>query len=166
MTRALAELKHKLGLLRWSGCHGDDFAGAAFGFNLGTSRGTKRVSSHGEFLLQVTLAEDLDSSSATVGQTESFNSIRVHLCAIFELIQRIEVDREVTNRMPRVIEAALGNTANEGHLAAFKSNADGTARAGGLAFATAAARFAMSAGLALAQTFAAMLGAWTRFEIV
>ena len=68
--------------------------------------------------------------------------------------------------MAGVVEAALGNAADQRHLAAFKADADRTAGTGGLAFAAAPAGFAVAAGFALAQPFAAVLGAGTGFKIV
>jgi hypothetical protein len=66
----------------------------------------------------------------------------------------------------RVVEATLGHAPDERHLAAFETDADGTARAGRLAFAAAARGLSVAAGFALAEPFAAMLGARTRFEIM
>jgi hypothetical protein len=63
----------------------------------------------------------------------------------------------------RVVEPALGDTADERHLAAFETDADRASRARGLAFATTAAGFTMAAGFALAKPFAAMLCAGTGF---
>jgi hypothetical protein len=51
-------------------------------------------------------------------------------------------------------------------LAAFKSDANGTARTGRLAFAAATAGLAVAAGFALAEAFAAVLGTGAWFEIV
>ena len=65
-----------------------------------------------------------------------------------------------------VIKAALGNAANQRHLAAFKPNANRTAGTGCLALSAASAGLAVAAGFPLAEAFAAMLGTRTRFEIV
>ena len=61
---------------------------------------------------------------------------------------------------------ALGNAADERHLAAFKADANRAAGAGGLALAATAAGFAMAAGFTLAEPLAAMLGTGTGFQIV
>jgi hypothetical protein len=65
-----------------------------------------------------------------------------------------------------VIESALGNPADEGHLAAFKPDANGTAGPGRLAFSAASAGFAVTAGFALAQPFAPVPGAGPGFQIM
>ncbi len=85
---------------------------------------------------------------------------------VFEIVERFQVDRDVANRETLVVETALGNAANQRHLAAFKSDADRTAGAGGLAFSTATAGFAVAAGFTLAEPFASMLGSGTGFKIV
>jgi len=68
--------------------------------------------------------------------------------------------------MTGVVEAPFRDAPNQGHLSAFESNTNGTAGTGGLAFATAAAGFAVATGFALAQPLAPMPGTRTRFEIV
>ena len=68
--------------------------------------------------------------------------------------------------MAGVIETVFRDAANEGHLAAFKPNPNRAAGAGGLAFASASAGFAVSSGFALAQPFATVLGTGTRFKVV
>ena len=68
--------------------------------------------------------------------------------------------------MPGIVESALGNTADEGHLATFKPNTNGTAGPGSLAFAATTAGFAVSAGFALPEPFATVLGAGTRFKVM
>jgi hypothetical protein len=61
-----------------------------------------------------------------------------------------------------VIKSALGDAPNQGHLAAFETDADGTAGPGCLAFAAASAGFSMAAGFTLAETFTPVLGSGTR----
>jgi hypothetical protein len=68
--------------------------------------------------------------------------------------------------MAFVVETALGDAADQRHLAAFKSDADGTAGTGRLAFAAASARFAMAAGFALTQPLPAVFRTRARFQIV
>jgi hypothetical protein len=58
--------------------------------------------------------------------------------------------------MAGVVETALGNAADERHLAALESDADGAAGTGRLALATAAGGFSVAAGFALAKTLGAM----------
>jgi hypothetical protein len=68
--------------------------------------------------------------------------------------------------MARVVKPALGNAPNQGHLATLETDANGTAGAGGLAFAAASAGFAVAARFTLAQPLATVLGAGARFEIM
>jgi hypothetical protein len=68
--------------------------------------------------------------------------------------------------MSGVIEPALGDAADQGHLAAFEPDTDRATGASSLAFATATAGFAMSGGFALTETFAAVFGAGPGFKIV
>jgi hypothetical protein len=63
-----------------------------------------------------------------------------------------------------IIETALGNAANQRHLAAFETDADGASRTGRLSLAPAAGRLAVAAGLTLAETLAAMPGTGSWFE--
>jgi hypothetical protein len=65
-----------------------------------------------------------------------------------------------------MVEAPFGDTADQRHLAAFKTDANGAAGAGGLAFAAASAGSAVAAGFALAQPFAAVFRPRTRFQIM
>ncbi len=90
----------------------------------------------------------------------------VHPRAVVERVQRFEIHRHVAGGVAGVVETALGNAPDQRHLAAFEADADGTAGTGGLALAAATAGLAVTAGFALAQPFAAVLGAGTRFKIV
>ena len=90
----------------------------------------------------------------------------VHPGAVLELVQVAEVDGDVSRAVAGVVEAALGDAADEGHLAAFETDADGAAGTGGLALATATAGLAVAAGFTLAEALAAVLGTGTRFQIM
>jgi len=151
---------------RFGFLRGDDFAGAAFGLDLGASRSAKSMRGYGKFASKFTVTKNFDATGRAIGKAGPAQCGLINACAVFELIEGVEIHRDVTCCMSRIIEAALGNTTNEWHLATFKANADGTARARGLAFATATAGFAMAAGFALAEPLTAMLGAGTRFKIV
>jgi hypothetical protein len=70
------------------------------------------------------------------------------------------------HRETRIIKTAFWNTADERHLAAFKTNADRTAGTRSLAFAAATGSFSVTAGFTLTQTLGAMFRAGTRFKIV
>ena len=85
---------------------------------------------------------------------------------VFKLVQRFNAHRDIAGRKTRIVEAALGNPANQRHLAAFKADADRAAGAGGLAFAAPAAGLAVAAGFTLAQPLATVFGPGTGFEIV
>src|SRR5688572_13484831 len=137
----------------------DNFARAALAFNLGTSGGAKRMRADRQLASQLAGAEDLDAVSLAIGEPSLAQRLEVNASAVAELVQRFEIDGDVTRRVPRVVETALGDAADERHLAAFKTDADRAAGTGGLALATAAAGFAVTAGLTLAETLAAMLGA-------
>ena len=117
----------------------------------------------GKLASQVAVTKDLDFFDRAIGKTGVTKSTFVHARAVIELIEGVEIDGDVAGGMASIVEAALGNAADKRHLAAFESDTDRAAGAGGLAFATAAAGFAMAAGFALAQAFAAMLGAGTGF---
>ena len=87
--------------------------------------------------------------------------------AIFEaLLEIIKVDDAVDGLEGRVVEAAFGKSAVQGHLAAFESRADSAARTGFLTLV------AFPGGLAMPGTFAgcpnACADAWPRvgFQIV
>ena len=119
-----------------------------------------------QFFRQIPVAEDLDSGGASVGEARLAHSIEIDPRPFIKLIQGFHIYREIADGVAGVVEAALRDAADEGHLAALESDANGTARAGGLAFATATAGFAVPAGFALAQAFSPVLGARTGFEIV
>jgi hypothetical protein len=68
--------------------------------------------------------------------------------------------------MASIVESALGNAPDQRHLAAFEADTNGAARPCRLAFAAAPAGLAVAAGFALAQSFATVPGAGTRFEIM
>jgi hypothetical protein len=68
--------------------------------------------------------------------------------------------------MACVVKAALGNAPDQGHLAAFKAGADRTAGSGRLALAATSAGLTVAAGFTLAQPFATVPGAGTRFKVV
>ena len=86
--------------------------------------------------------------------------------AIVEGIQRLDIDRQIARAETDIVEAPLGNTADERHLAALESNANGTAGTCGLAFTAATGGFAPTAGFTLTKPLAPMLRAGTRFKIV
>lgn len=116
-----------------------------------------------EFFCQFTGAENFDAIARPVGEAGSTEGGFINARAFIEAVEIFEIDGQIPGAMTGVIEPALGDAADERHLAAFETNSDGAARASRLALATAAAGFAMAAGLALAETFAAVFGAGTGF---
>src|SRR5204863_4714155 len=98
----------------------------------------------------------------SVRQAFVLQTLNVHLFAVLEDIQRLEIDRNVSRGVARVVEAALRYATDEGHLAAFETDTDRAARTRRLAFASAACRLAVAAGFALSEPLAAVLGSRTR----
>jgi len=121
------------------------------------------MSADGEFSGQLAIAEDFHTMSAAIGEAGLAQSRFIDASAIVEAIERLQIHRQISRRVPCVVETSFWNTANQWHLAAFKSNADGTAGAGSLALAAASAGFAVATRLALAETFTAVLGTRTGF---
>src|SRR5262245_45210636 len=149
----------RLGLCCWLGLfRGDDFAGAAFGLDLRPGRGAESMGADGQFAGEVAITEDLDPSNRPIGQARAAQSGFIHSSAVVEPIQGFEIDGQINRRVPGIVEPALGNAANERHLAAFKADADRAAGTGSLALATASAGLAVAAGFTLAEAFPAVLG--------
>ena len=121
------------------------------------------MSTHGELTFEFTIAEDFDAIDPAIGQAGAAQSLFVDPRAFIEAVEGLEVDRQITRFVPRIIEPALGDAPDQRHLTAFETNANGTARAGRLTFASAAAGFAVSAGFALSEAFAPVLGTGPRF---
>src|SRR5436190_24254338 len=112
---------------------------------------------------KIAVAQNFDSFDRAICQAGISKSRFVHASALIELVKGVKIHRNVIGRMAGIVEAAFGDTANQGHLAAFEADADRASRAGRLTFAAAAAGFAMPAGLALTEAFAAVFGARARF---
>ena len=121
---------------------------------------------HRQFFCQFTRAQYLDLVATAIGQADRPQGRFVHPRTIVKGIQAFDVDGDIRGRVTGIVETALGDAADQRHLAAFKTDADGTAGAGRLAFATASAGFAVTAGFTLAEPFAAMFSTGTGFEIV
>src|SRR6185437_16334120 len=129
----------------------------------GLGGGAESVGTHGKLLGHIAIAQDLDAVALAIGQADAAQRRKIHARAIFKNIQRFHIHGNVDSAMPRIVETAFGNSADEGHLAAFKADANGTAGAGRLALATASRGLAVAAGFTLAEPFATVLGARTRF---
>jgi hypothetical protein len=139
----------------------DNFAGAAFGFDFGAGGSAEGMSTDGEFPSEFTATQNLDSRTAAISQASGTERGGIHARAVIELIERIEIDRQIANRMASIVKAAFGNAADQGHLTTFEADADGTTGTSSLAFATASAGFAVAAGFTLAKPLATVLGAGT-----
>ena len=83
-----------------------------------------------------------------------------------ELLEFAEVDRGVDDAELLVVEAALGQAADEGHLSAFEAEADAAAGAGLLALVALAAGLAVAGAFAATEALDAMSGAGTGFGIM
>src|SRR4051812_3444090 len=93
----------------------------------------------GQLLCQFAATEDFYSGSPTISQARFAQDIEIDARAFIKLVQSFQIDREITNSVADIIEPALGNAADERHLAALEADPDGTARAGCLPFAAAPA---------------------------
>ena len=94
---------------------------------------------------------------------QAFSSIEP---ACVERLELAEVDRRVGDLELRVVETALGQTADEGHLAAFETEADAAAGAGLLALVALAAGLAVAGAFAAAEALDAMARAGTGLGIM
>src|ERR1017187_6831899 len=151
---------------RHGGFAADDLARPAPGFDFGARRDAERAHAHHQLFGQFAFAENFHSAGAAVGQAGRAQSRFIHAHAVVEPLQFADVHRDITRAKPRVVEPALGDAADERHLAAFKTDANRAAGTRRLALAAATARLAMTAGFTLAEPFAAMLGARTGFQIM
>jgi len=145
--------------LCWFRCN--YLARATFGLDLGASGSAESMGANGELPGQFTTAENLNTIAASIGQTSRTQGIGIDPGSLFELVEGIQIDGQVAGGMPGIVETPLGNPANQGHLATFKTNADRASGTGGLTFATAPAGLAMAAGFTLAEPFAAVFSAGT-----
>ena len=120
----------------------------------------------GEFFGQVAVPEDFDSGTRSIGQPRFLQSRKIYFRVVRKLVERLDVHGDVDRGVAGVVKTALGNAADEGHLAAFKADPNRTAGTGGLALAAASAGFSVAAGFALTQPLAAVLGTRTGLEIM
>ena len=111
---------------------------------------------HLKFAGQFARAQNLDALAGSVGQADAAQRGFVHRRAVVKFVERFQIHWNVTDGESLVVKSALGDAADQRHLAAFKSDANGTAGTGRLAFATATTGFAVAAGFTLAQPFPAV----------
>src|SRR5689334_3843494 len=138
-------------LARFDFLWSDDFTGTAPGLDLGTRGSAESMCADGQLAGEFAVTQDFDAAGRTIGQASAPQRGFIDPCSVIKLIEGFKVHRDVTDCMARIVETALGNTANERHLTAFKADSNRTAGAGGLSFAATAARLAMAAGFALAK---------------
>src|SRR5437762_3448991 len=105
-------------------------------------------------------------STIRVKMMRDFSSGFLKQLAKVLAMERIKIHRDIARGVPRVVETALRDAANQRHLPAFETDPNRTAGARGLVFAAAAGSLAMAAGFTVAEAFTAMLGAGTWFEVV
>jgi hypothetical protein len=144
----------------------DQFASAALALDLGTGRGAESVRAHGQLLSKFTVTQDFDPVTAAISQAGFPQGRGIDPRAVIEAVQRFQVHRDITGAMAGIVETSFWNTSDEWHLTAFEADPDGTAGAGGLAFAATAAGLAVPTGFTLAKTLSAMLCAGTGSKIV
>jgi len=111
-------------------------------------------------------AKNLHPIRPAVSQTHIPQSLLVHARTFIELVQRLQVYRQITNGKPGIVESPLWDATDERHLSAFEADADGTARTRGLSFATTPGGLAPTAGFTLAEPLPAVLGAGSGFKCV
>ena len=100
-----------------------------------------------EPMAQVTLGENLDPLKPPTGQTAFTQRLFIHNAARGKLRQTANVDGEIFDPVPGVVEPALRNAPDQGHLATLESHTQSTAGAGRLALTAATGSAAQPAGL-------------------
>ncbi len=110
------------------------------------------MSADRKFLFKIPLAKDFDTVFASIGQSRFFHQFFIDAGTLLKLIQARQIHHGILRFEIGVIESAFGHAANQRHLAAFKTGANRTAGTRALAFATASARFTMTACAALPES--------------
>jgi len=121
------------------------------------------VGGNSQFFRELAVAEDFDAVGTAIGETCIAEDALINASAVLEAIEGFQIDRQVTGGMPCVVETALGNAPDKGHLAAFKADTNRAAGTRRLALSAASAGFAVATGFTLAEAFAAVPGTGTRF---
>jgi hypothetical protein len=142
------------------------FTLAAQGLNFGFCGGTKCIRTNDQLPRQFSIAQNLYAVTIAIDKPALPQPRLIHPRPIVKGVQGPNVHGQISRGKARIVKSALGNPADERHLAAFKANTNGTAGARGLTFATTAGGFAMTAGFTLTEAFATMLRAGTGFKIV
>lgn len=116
-----------------------------------------------ECLLNLAIAEELDLITRTIDKTRLAQGFLVDERAGFETIVKIAdvYDNEDIAEV-EVVETALGQTAMEGHLTAFETDAGTAAGTGFLTLVAFAGGLTETRAFARTKTFGAMLGTGIR----
>src|SRR5690606_6508038 len=139
---------------------GDDLDGAARGLDLGARRGGDRVRAHGEPLVQLAVAEDLEQVRVLLlrGQAALDHRREVDRRARVErAVQVAHVDDRVDLAEVLVVDAALGDAADQRHLAAFPADAHRPAGTRLRALVATGRRLAVAAARAAADALARLV---------
>src|SRR5579862_1389716 len=121
------------------------------------------VRGDGKALGDFAVAENLDAVEASANEVLLAKTLFIHRGALVELGERAEIHQRVARLERGIVEAALGQAADEGHLAAFEPEADAAAGTGFLAFVSLAARLAVAGALSAAETLDPVFRAGARF---
>ena len=146
------------------GLAGDELDGAPRLLDLLARRGADAVDLERERLGEGAVAEHLDALPGAVDEAGLAQHLLVDHAADGEFLERLEIDRRIADLERGVIEAALGQAADEGHLAAFEAEPDAAAGAGLLAFVALAAGLAVAGAFAAAEALDAMARTGTGLE--
>ena len=108
------------------------------------------LSVYSELLLQLAVSEDLDTIQGLLHQASCNDRSLIYNGAVLEHVQIADIDRCILGSK-NVVEASLGKSSGQGHLAALKARSYTAARTGILALMT------LAGCLAVAGTAAAAL---------
>ena len=122
------------------------------------SGGGEGVGPDDQLLLEAAVAEDLYTVLALREDTLLQQIANIDGGAVLKFIQSGDID-DLQGLGKDVVEAALGDTADQRHLAALKAHADAAAGAGLLALVTLAGGLAVAGAGAAALTVGALHGA-------
>jgi len=117
-----------------------------------------------KFFLHLAAAQNFDTVERTADDSRTTQKLFVDGSAIFEtLLEVIEINNAVDRLEFDIVEAALGQTTDEGHLTAFKSRTNATAGAGFLTLVAFAGSLAVAGAFAAAKSFTAVFRAGIGF---
>ncbi len=144
----------------------DDFDRATCFFDFLTGRGADGIDFERELLGQVAATENFDTVPGAVDETGLAQALFVDNARDGQLVEVTEIDRSVSDLESSVVETTLGQTTDEGHLAAFESETETAAGTGLLTLVSLAAGFAVAGAFTAAEPLDAMTRTGTRFGIM